>query len=308
MRVSLYGAGQVSSNVATVLTARPGYDVRGPFARSHRREALCSGADIVVIATTSFLREVAPDIRDAIGAGSNVLTTAEECAYPWAVDKAVADELDALAKERDVTVLGAGLNPGFAFDALVLTALGAAWSLESVRVERVVDLSRFGATVLRRIGVGWRAEEFDARVASGDVTGHIGFPQSMRVVADKLDLSLERIERELDPIFADRPFAGAHLAVEVGETAGFEQRYVGIVAGRPWFEAIFTGHLEPSAINKEPRDEIWARGETPVHLVVTPGLDPQIGASAVIANSIRRVIAGPPGWRTVAELPPAVPL
>src|SRR5580765_2937420 len=131
--------------------------------------------------TTSFLAVIADDIRDAVESGSNVITTAEEAAQPWANDPAVADRLDALARARGVTILGAGLNPGFAFDALVLTVCGAAPEVESLRVSRVVDLSGFGRTVLRRIGVGHTPEEFEAGKRAGTVTGHIGFQQSMRV-------------------------------------------------------------------------------------------------------------------------------
>jgi len=307
MRVALYGAGQVSGNVAEVLGRRPGIEVLGPFSRSQREEALRSGADVVVIATTSFLAQVAPDIRAAVEAGSNVITTAEEAAYPWAVDAPLADELDRLARERGVTILGGGLNPGFAFDALVVTAAGAAWDVESIRVARVVDLSGFGETVLRRIGIGYTEEEFEAGTREGQITGHIGFPQSMRVVAGRLGVELERIERRISPLVAAREFTSRDLPVPPGHTAGFEQHYQGIVAGRPWFEALFTGHLDPTALAKEPRDEIWIEGSTPVHLVADPGFNPQIGSSALVANSLRRVVEAAPGWVTVADLPPATP-
>jgi hypothetical protein len=183
VRVAIYGAGQAGTAVAALLGERRGVEVLGPFGRAERGRGLGGGADVVVIATTSFLREIVADLHAAIDAGSNVLTTAEEAAYPWATSPEIADEVDARARERGVTVLGAGLNPGLAFDALVLTVAGASAAVAPLRVERVVDLSGFGATVLRRIGVGHSPEAFVAGVASGDITGHIGFPQSMRLVA-----------------------------------------------------------------------------------------------------------------------------
>ena len=279
----------------------------GPFGRDERDRALRSGADVVVIATTSFLAEIADDIRDAVDAGSNVITTAEEAAQPWANDAAIADHLDALARERRVTILGAGLNPGFAFDALVLTVCGAAPEVESLRVERVVDLSGFGATVLRRIGVGHTPEEFEAGKRAGTVTGHIGFPQSMRVVAERLGVEIERIDAEIEPILAERELAASSLTVAAGQTAGFRQHYVAIVAGEPWFEALFTGHVSPTEIGLEPRDAIHVRGPAELNVFAVPGMNPQTSSAAVVANSIRRVVDARPGWVTVAELPPAVP-
>jgi 4-hydroxy-tetrahydrodipicolinate reductase len=309
IRVAFYGAGQVSTNTAAILRRREGIQVLGPFGRAQRDEALRSAADVVVIATTSFLAEIADDVRDAVESGSNVITTAEEAAYPWANDAAVADRLDALAREHGVTVLGAGLNPGFAFDALVLTACGAVAEVESLLVQRVVDLSGFGETVLRRIGVAHSAESFEEGRRSGTVTGHIGFPQSMQVVAGRLGVAIERIDRELEPIFAESDLSASSLTVRAGETAGFRQRYTAVVGGRPWFQAVFTGHLSPAAIGIEPLDSIDVRGPYgDLHLEARPGMNPQRGSAAVVANSVRRVVAAPPGWTTVGDLPPAVPV
>lgn len=307
MKVSFYGAGQVSSNAAGLLRGRDGYEVLGPYRRDERERALRSGADVVVVATTSFLHAIADDVRDAVEAGSNVVTTAEEAAYPWANDAALADELDALARARGVTVLGAGLNPGFAFDALVLTACGVCPSVRSLSVERVVDLSGFGKTVLRRIGVGHTAEAFEAGRRDGTITGHIGFPQSMQVVAGGLGVSIERIERHMEPILAERRLEASSLAVAPGETAGFRQHYVAIADGRPWFGALFTGHVALGELGLEPRDEILVDAPPTLRFTVSPGMNPQRGSASVVANSIRRVVAAPAGWLTVADLPPALP-
>jgi 4-hydroxy-tetrahydrodipicolinate reductase len=301
VNVAIYGAGQAGTAVAALLRARAGITVHGPFGRDRREAALAGGADVVVIATTSFLDAIAPDVREAVEAGANVLTTAEEAAYPWAVDAALADELDALARARGVTILGAGLNPGLAFDALVLTVAGAVAAVRSLRVERRVDLSGFSRAVLHRIGIGLAPETF-ARA-----TGHIGFPQSMHVVAARLGVGLERIDRELVPAVAERAHAARHLTVRPGETAGFEQRYVGVAGGRPWFEAVFAGHVEPGSAGWAPRDAIHVDADPPLDVEIAPGIGAQSGSAAVLANSVRRVAAAPAGWLTVADLPPAAP-
>jgi 4-hydroxy-tetrahydrodipicolinate reductase len=307
LRVSLYGAGQVSTNAAAILRTRRGFDVAGPFGRGERDAALRGGADVVVVATTSFLRDVAADVETAVEAGSNVITTAEEAAFPWANDPAAADRLDALARSRGVSVLGAGLNPGFAFDALVLTICGVCPEVRGLRVERMVDLGGFGAAVLARIGVGFTPEQFDEGCRAGTITGHIGFPQSMRVVAGALGVAIERIDREIEPVFADRRLETSSLAVEPGCSAGFRQRYVAHAEGREWFEALFTGHVAPAAAGLEPRDEIVVDATPPVHITTSPGMNPQSGSASVVANSIERVVAARPGWVTVADLPPAYP-
>jgi 2,4-diaminopentanoate dehydrogenase len=308
LRVSFYGAGQVSTNASAILRRRPDVAVYGPFARSQRDEALRSGSDVVVIATTSFLSAIADDVRDAVEAGSNVITTAEEAAYPWANDEQTANRLDALARSRGVTILGAGLNPGFAFDALVITACGVLAEVETIHVERVVDLSGFGEAVLRRIGVGHSPDSFEEGRRTGSVTGHIGFPQSMRVVAGRLGVEIDRIERELEPIFAEASLPASSITVSRGDTAGFRQHYAALSGGRTWFEASFVGHVALTEMGEEPRDSIALHGPYGgVQLVASPGMNPQSGSAAIVANSVRRVIAAPPGWTTVGELPPATP-
>jgi 4-hydroxy-tetrahydrodipicolinate reductase len=293
--------------VALALRKRSGVEVEGPFARPERAQALTSGADVVLIATTSFLADIAPDIREALEGGSNVLTSAEEAAFPWAVDESLADELDQLARAHAITVLGAGVNPGLAFDGLVLALSGAAPNLEYVRVERVVDLSGFGSTVLARIGVGYTPEEFAEGVERGSITGHIGFPQSMRIVAARVDKSLTTIEREIEPQFLSADAKAGSSTVAAGRSGGFIQRYRGVVDGRVWFDADFTGHIDLPSIGIEPRDEVWIEGLNPLHMTISPGFNAQRSSAAAIANSIRRVIDAPPGWLTVAELPPAAP-
>lgn len=305
MKVAIYANGQLANNVAAILAQRPGIEMIGPVPRAERASAVESGAEVVVLATTSFLAEVADDIRTAVRHGSNVIVSAEEAAFPWAVDPGIGDDIDALAQQHAVTVLGAGLNPGFAFDSLVVACTGPTARVHGITVERIVDLSGFGSTVLRRIGVGYTEEEFSAGVAAGTITGHIGFPQSMHVAAAALGRQVERIEPFISPIIATQSHRAAHLSVEPGVTAGFEQRYLAIVDGEPWFTSLFTGHLDPESIGKPTRDEIWIRGEPDLHYLVQPGFNAQSGSSSVIANSLERVVAARPGWVTVADLPPA---
>ena len=165
VQVAIYGAGQLGKGVSGVLCGDNGVEVLGPFGRSERSPALNSGADVVVVATTSFLAEVAPDIEEAVESGSNVIASAEEAAHPWAISPNIAQAIDEKARTQGVTVIGCGLNPGFAFDALVVTAASPAAFVEAIRVRRIVDISRFGEAVLRRLGIGYAPDEFRGRSA-----------------------------------------------------------------------------------------------------------------------------------------------
>jgi 4-hydroxy-tetrahydrodipicolinate reductase len=329
--VALLGVGRVGRDLTRVLESREGIRIVSAWSRDpthhgadlgvlsggepvsvnvtgDRDEALGVGADVAVVATTSFLRELAPDLEAAIVSGHDVLCTGEETAYPWAVDRDLAERIDDLARANGVTIVGSGANPGFISDTLVVTLALAAPDVAGIRLSRVVNVSRFSATVLGRLGVGYTAEEFAAGREAGRIWGHIGYPQSMRLVADALGLELERVDGTVEPVFAERPFRADHLEVAEGRTAGFVQHYVGLLAGGETFDARMTGHLDPVAAGIDVKDTVEIDGSVPLTLEVRPGFRAQETSVAVLANSIPRVRAAPPGWITVTELAPRTAL
>lgn len=206
--------------------------------------------------------------------------------------------IDGLARARGVTVLGCGLNPGFLFDALVLTVMGVVARPTAIEVTRVVDLSGFGPAVAARLGLGVSEAAFHDLVAAGRILGHAGFPQSMSIVADRVGAAIERIDTRLAPVLRD------------GVTAGIDQEYVAIVSGEPWFRAVFRGDVDLAAAGLSASDSIRIRSSDQPDTTVTidPGISSQAGSRAIIAHSVDRVLAAPAGWITVADVPPAHPV
>ena len=152
---------------------------------------------------------------------------------------------------------GVGVNPGLIFDALVLTLLGAAPRGCDIDVRRVVDISGFGSTVLRRLGVGATDAEFHAAVERGDILGHAGFPQSMTIVADAVGITIDRIDKQLQPIITPTAIdVPGRFPIEAGQSAGVDQTYTSYVDGRPWFTAHFYGHVDLPSLGLERTDDI----------------------------------------------------
>ena len=326
--VILAGVGAVGQNLTRLLSARPGLRLAAAYTRNprfagrdlglhsgtgpigveittDRGAALEQDADLLLVATTSFLKVVAGDLRAGIDRGLNAVTTAEEASFPWLVDEHLARELDGRARDRGVSILGAGLNPGFVFDALLLTASGIAWDVNRIGLRRVVDVSGFSATVQRRLGIGFSKEEFEAGVEAGTIRGHIGFPQSFSLAARCLGRSLERIDKSFEPLIAAHSLGNERLRVEAGTTGGFVQRVSGFGAGHPWIEAEFIAHVDPPGVGLASRDSISIEGHNPINLSIDPGCNPQLGTAGMLANCIPRVIQAKPGFITVADL--AVP-
>ena len=81
-----------------------------------------SGADAMLHAAVSYVPKVWEQIKPAVEAGINVVTIAEEMGYPFVKYPKLCQEMDRLAKEKKVSILGSGINPGFAMDLLPLTS------------------------------------------------------------------------------------------------------------------------------------------------------------------------------------------
>lgn len=225
IRVIMWGLGAMGSGMARdLLTNRKGVEIVGVIGSNpaklgkdlgealglERRlgitvsgdpaEVLRTKADIVLLATASFAREVLPQLRLAVEAGKNVVTIAEEMAAPQAQHPDIAAELDALAQKHGVTILGTGVNPGFVLDTLIVTLTGACQQVRKITAARINDLSPFGPTVMKTQGVGSTVEEFDAGVKSGAIVGHIGFQESIYLIAAALSWKLDRVAESREPI------------------------------------------------------------------------------------------------------------
>lgn len=158
--------------------------------------------DCVVIATTSWVEEQMDDLRTILKAGINCVSIAEEMASPEAQSPELAKELDELAKANGVSIIGTGVNPGLSMDMLVVALTAGCHEVTSIEASRVNDLSPYGPTVMRTQGVGLSEEEFLKGVEDGSVDGHIGFPESARMISDALGLGVDRIEQRREPIIS----------------------------------------------------------------------------------------------------------
>jgi hypothetical protein len=329
VRVVLCGVGGVGRNIVRISTERPGLEVVGAYSRNadllgrdlgelaggdasgvlvtDRATALAAEADIVLIATTSFLRDVADEIHAGIAAGRHVMCTAEEMAYPWEVDPEIAASIDDAAHAAGVTVMGAGANPGYIYEVVGLALTGAVWRVDRIRTRRMVDLSGFSATVQRRLGIGYEPAVFAEKVRAHEVFGHIGFPHTIRTFARRFGLTIDRIEETVEPILADHPIDGIAVPVAPGESAGMLQRTTGFVGGEPWFIADFIGHVEPAAAGLTPQDSYEIDGLPDIRAAVTPGFDPQRTTAASLANVMPLIVDAPAGLISVTDLPIPTP-
>ncbi len=257
---------------------------------------------VVVHCTGSSLVAVMPQLREIVAAGASIVSTCEELSYPWARQQALAEELDALARERGVAVLGTEVNPGFVMDLLPLVLSGVTSGVRAVQVRRVVDASARRGPLQRKIGAGMTPTDFKQRADRGAM-GHVGLRESLHMLAAGLGWKIQDVTDTLEPVLAEAEITTPHITVRPGNVAGVHEVARGMTPLGKSLEldlAMYVGAPDP-------RDEVVIDGEPRIHMVVHGGIFGDTATAAIVANAIPAVQAATPGLRTMCELPTVTP-
>ena len=254
--------------------------------------------DIVLHSTGSYLRDVKPQLFQIMDAGADLISTCEELSYPFLKHPDIAKELDRRAHRKGVTILGTGVNPGFVMDTLAITATGVCQDVRKVSSFRIQDASVRRLPFQKKIGAGLTLDEFKRRVAEGTIR-HVGFAESIAMIASALGWKLDRIEESVEPKIAEKPVASEHIKVEAGQVAGVDQNAWGIRKG----EKVITLNLQAYLGCPDPKELTIIDGNPPIELTIKGGVHGDIATSAVVVNCIPRVINAQPGLSTMRDLP-----
>lgn len=328
IRVIHWGLGAMGGGMAKLVSRKPGLEIVGAIDKDPRKigrdlgEVLAlgrslgvpvsenaervlgqGGAGVVIIATGSFVSEVFPQIRAAVESGRNVICIAEEMASPDVSAPELAREMDRLARDHRVTVLGTGINPGFVLDTLIIALTGVCMDITRIRAARINDLSPFGPTVMQTQGVGTTPEEFRAGLADGSIVGHVGFPESMTMIARALGWKLDEIRQEKEPIISSTYRETPHVKVQPGMVAGCKHVAHGFMEGREVITLEHPQQIHPGLEGVDTGDYIWIEGTPNINLAIKPEIPGGIGTIAIAVNMIPAVIKAAPGLATMADLP-----
>ena len=259
--------------------------------------------DLVVIATNSFVSVVKEQILSVIKKNVNVVTIAEEMAHSFYTHPEEALEIDNTARRHGVTVLGTGVNPGFVLDTLVIALTGASLNVKKIKAARINDLSPFGPTVMQTQGVGTTVEEFEKGIKDGSIVGHIGFEQSIHMIADAMGWHIDRIEQERKPIVSNVYRETKYVKVEKGMVAGCNHTAKAYMGDECVIELEHPQQVLPELEEVNTGDYIWVEGNPDLSLSIKPEIPGGKGTIAIATNMIPSVIESEAGLMTMADLP-----
>ena len=257
-----------------------------------------SKPDVVVLCTSSSLRTVMPQIETVLRAGLPIVSTTEELACPIASNRALARTIDRLAKRAKVAVLGTGVNPGFAMDALPIALTGVCERVHRVEVDRIQDARIRRLPFQRKIGSGLTRAQFGKKVRDGSVR-HVGLAESISMIAAALGWTLDRVTDRLRPKIATARVKSRLLTVAPGRVCGIVQDGVGYRHGK----AVIRLHMEAYLGAPESYDAVRIAGSPSLSMKIAGGIHGDIATASMVVNSIPNVLTSAPGLQTMPDLP-----
>lgn len=328
IRVAVLGTGQMGSGIVRFLLKKKGIELAGAFGRRVQRAGMDLGQaaglghdlgifissdlsclieqtrpHIAIQATCSTLDEAADELLELINQGVNVISIAEEMAFPAAKNPDMAAKLHLMAVKNNVAVLGTGINPGFVLDLLVILLTGVCVDIRSITATRVNDLSAYGPSVLNTQGVGLTPEQFSKGLQDGSVVGHYGFEQSIQMIASAVGWDIEDIKQTREPIISTVRRETAHVTVEPGRVAGCLHTAAAYKQGKPVIQLIHPQQVQPQVEGIATGDSIEISGTPDVNLSGSPEIPGGKGTAALAVNMIPRVLNAAPGLYSMADLP-----
>ncbi len=328
VKVIIWGLGAMGKGMAEMLLKKKGVDIVGvagrgakigksmyeflDVERGNRPDVIIGSpedvitekaADVVLCCTDSFTKNAFDKIKFVLEKKINVVSSAEEMAYPMAQEPELAKALDLIAKENGVTVLGTGINPGLMMDLLVVIFTGACEEVEHITARRVNSLSPFGPAVMEEQGIGITVDEFKEGVKTGKLAGHVGFEESINMIADAIGWKVEKVETSMEPIVTEVDRKSPYGFAKAGDVAGCAMRGFGYVDGQLKIEMDHPQQIEPHLAGVETGDYVIIKGTPNVNMANNPEIPGGIGTIAMCVNMIPHVINARAGLKTMLDLP-----
>lgn len=324
IRVVQWGLGAMGSGMARLMLAKEGIEIVGAIDRwegvvgRDLGDVLGVGStlgvtvtddpasvldadkvDCVVIATTSWVKDQFDDLATILRAGINVISIAEEMAAPAAQNPELAAQLDRLARENGVSILGTGVNPGFVLDLLVVLLTAGCHDVRLIEASRVNDLSPYGQTVLSTQGVGLSPEAFQAGLDDGSVVGHVGFPESIWLIDRALGLGVDRVEQTREPIITPTERRTEHVTIPAGHVAGCNHTATAYRGDVPVIRLVHPQQVGPEVTG----DTIHIVGTPEVTMTISPEYAGGKATQGIAVNCLPLVVQAAPGLLSMVDLP-----
>ncbi len=253
--------------------------------------------------TVSSLEKAYPQIVQILETGHSGVSTTEELSYPWYRHPDLSKSLDEIARAKDRTFVGTGVNPGYLMDYFpaIVSALSA--EIKRITVRRYVNASLRRKPLQAKIGSGLTPEEFEKRWEERKL-GHVGLVESALILAKLIGWEVKDIKETCTPVVADKKIQTEYFVVEPGKVRGMVHQVEAVDSKN---RKIFLD-LRMVLDHESPIDEVEIEGVPPITVRFPEGVHGDFATVNVSLAVLKRVPDLPSGLLTMADLPLPIPV
>ncbi|MGB9727945.1 MAG: dihydrodipicolinate reductase [Nitrososphaeria archaeon] len=256
-----------------------------------------NNVDIVLHSTSTYLDKIYPQLVRCIKSTADIISTSETLCNPWYRYPELATLIDELAKKYCVTVLGTGVNPGFIFDTLPATLTACCTKVEKIHAIRSLDASKRRFSFQKKYGLSLSVGEFNELLSRGQITAHVGYAESIDMLATALGIKLDRIVEGQEPLVAERPLKTDYFNISVGQVSGIHGYGIGYLNGKEFIKIELFAE-----VGREEFEEVRIEGEPPITWR-SRGTAGDIATAAMVINMIPKVLSSKPGLIRMLDIP-----
>lgn len=254
-------------------------------------------ADVVLHSTATYLDRIYPQIVKCIKAGADVISTSETLAYPWYRYSNLAFLIDEVAKKQNVTVLGTGVNPGFIFDTLPAFLTSVCINVNKIHIVRSINASKRRYSFQKKYGLTMTPQEFQEKISKGEITAHVGYAESIMLIACMFGLKIDKVVEGQEPIIADKYMETQYFKIQPGQVCGIRGYGIGYINDNEFVKLELL-----AATGREDYDEVVIDGEPPLKWRNEYGTAGDIATAAMVINMIPRILRASPGLLMMKDI------
>jgi len=264
-------------------------------------ESVAKAADVAIVSTTSCFPDVAKTVRQLMAHGVHVVSSCEEMTWPWYRHAALADQLDAAARDANCTLVGAGVNPGFVMDSLAVTLSSMVRRVRKVRCVRRVDAFSRREPLQRKIGATMTPEKFRQLAGEGKL-GHRGLAESVALLAAGLGRKVGpgEVSETLEPVIAEQHVDSAIGPIEPGFVQGMHNTAAWAGDG-----LLIELDLTMAVGQEDPADKVRIEGPVSFTMKIPGSIPGDSATIAALLNVARLMPDAKRGLISMLDLPPA---
>ena len=132
------------------------------------------------------------------------------------------------------------------------------------------------------------------------VIRHVGFAESINLIASGLGIKLDKTTETVEPVIADSEVSSDYIRVKKGDAKGVHQTAKGFVGEKE----VITLELKAYLGNEQTEDTVEIYGEPNIKSSIKGGVNGDIATAAVVVNAMQRVVEASGGLKTMLDIAP----